>query len=258
MPLLQNMVYSFPMEILENLPLLMKYSEMLTNNSGNLSDPLFAAYRNLIMELNNANINRRQYTQQKQDLVNSNNNMNSNANSTTHNDKIVSNDNKDVNNNKKIENYKGNKYFFCFFYELTIFDFFIIDIQKILNQQQKESDLGSKSMNNKCSDKIPPIFEQVTQLKNEPGVYMPFYYPMDHHMLCLSGPISLFYPNRIRMKTQYYIPSNRQTIDHIIETELPKSMSGPIVVEKMENLNENKSFRKLISRLRKHFPNLSM
>ncbi|KAJ6222725.1 hypothetical protein RDWZM_001270 [Blomia tropicalis] len=234
----KNMVYSFPMEILENLPLLMKYSEMLTNNSGNLSDPLFAAYRNLIMELNNANINRRQYTQQKQDLVNSNNNMNSNANSTTHNDKIVSNDNKDVNNNKKIENYK--------------------DIQKILNQQQKESDLGSKSMNNKCSDKIPPIFEQVTQLKNEPGVYMPFYYPMDHHMLCLSGPISLFYPNRIRMKTQYYIPSNRQTIDHIIETELPKSMSGPIVVEKMENLNENKSFRKLISRLRKHFPNLSI
>ena len=76
-------------------------------------------------------------------------------------------------------------------------------------------------------------------------------------MLTIDGPISIYY-SRIKIKCPYYMTPNRQTFEYIVENELQKTIPGPVVLEKSENLTTNKSFAKLVNRLRKHFPNLTM
>lgn len=76
-------------------------------------------------------------------------------------------------------------------------------------------------------------------------------------MLNLHGPIATFC-NRIKTKSPFYMSANRQVFEVIAETELAKSMPGPVVLEKSDILIGNKSFNKLLTRLKKHFPNLPM
>lgn len=106
---------------------------------------------------------------------------------------------------------------------------------------------------------VPPVFSNINHLKVETSVYMPHYYPINHHMFSLHGPIVTF-GTKIRPKNNapYYMTPNRQTLEIVVDTELTKSISGPVVFEKAEHLQSNKSFNKLVARVKKHFPNLPM
>ena len=137
----------------------------------------------------------------------------------------------------------------------------LAEYNRIVNNSDKDKSANKLQQQTKSSNakQMPPIFHQVTQLSsNEPSLHLPRYYPLDNEMLSLAGPIPLFCPQRVKLRTSYYMPANRQTFEYVVEHELLKSTSGPIVIEKAELLNENKSFRKLIGKLRKHFPNLSV
>ena len=256
------MIYSIPSDILNNLPLIIEQSKLMATNTGIPNDPLYMAYRNFINELNKYNSNQNGHNfshNNEEDEMHSVDDMMSNIKNTASD---IHRHFNDVNNNKKFDNLKGKCFVFwvAILFKLTVV-FFICNLE--CNKKSSEKDPKQRlMMNNKqqqacLSNKSLPVFSNVSQVKNDVSIYMPFYYPVDHYMLNLTGPISTFC-NRIKVKSSYYMSPNRQTFEIIVETELSKAMPGQIVLEQSENLVTNKSFNKLVARLKKHFPNLSM
>lgn len=235
----RGIIYSVPNEILNNLPLISEQSKLVNTKSGNPTDPLFVAYRNLIDELDKYNKKPQAdnflHHQHLKTSAQEDSALNDDTGTDFRNETPIS-ESKDMNNNKDNE-------------QLNYFQEMI----------ESEMDLSSWTMSRQSSfsSNVPPVFSHINNLKVEPSVYMPHYYPVKHNMLNFQGPIVAF-ATKIRPKNNgaYYMSPNRHTLEIIVDTELTKSLTGPVVFENSEYLMANKSFNKLVARVKKHFPNL--